>query len=124
MPLSDEAPSAEDALSALPAPAIARRLFQRDEALLLYAEVYDNRGGAGRRVTVDVTLENESRSRRTLLSETRESGGDGKRPATHAFSARAVLNDLPPGSYLLRVEARTEAGGTPDATRAIPIDVR
>jgi len=124
VPLSDEAPSAEDALSALPAPAIARRLFQRDEALLLYAEVYDNRGGAGRRVTVDVTLENESRSRRTLLSETRESGGDGKRPATHAFSARAALNDLPPGSYLLRVEARTEAGGTPDATRAIPIDVR
>jgi len=71
-----------------------------------------------------VTLEDESHAQRTLLSETRESGGGGKRPTTHGLSARAVLSDVPPGSYLLRVEARSEAGGKPDATRAIPIEVR
>ena len=124
VPLSDEAPSAEDALGTLPGPVIARRIFQRDEVLLLYAEVYDNRGGAARRVIVEVTLEDESHAQRTLLSETRESGGGGKRPTTHGLSARAVLSDVPPGSYLLRVEARSEAGGKPDATRAIPIEVR
>jgi hypothetical protein len=40
------------------------------------------------------------------------------------FTFSASLSDVPPGHYLLRVEAKSEAKGVEPVERRIPIEVR
>ena len=124
VPLSREAPSAEEPLAAMPGPAIARRTFGQEEELVIFAEAYENGRQPAHRVTFTVTLEGENHVVRQVASEVRDSGGGGQNTTTHAFTARSMLRDVPPGRYLLRVNAQSDARKNLIATRSIRIDVR
>jgi hypothetical protein len=70
-----------------------------------------------------VTLEGEVGVVRPFASETRESGDDRRNAITQAFTVGALLRDVPPGRYLLRVRAQSDAHKT-TTERAVPIEVR
>ena len=42
----------------------------------------------------------------------------------HPFVATLPLTDVPPGSYLLRVEGRSDFGRSPSVIREVPIEVK
>jgi hypothetical protein len=123
VPLTHETPSAEEPLRALGTPAVARRVFDRDEEVVLFAEVYENGRQPAHRVTFTTTLEGEDHVVRPLASETRDSGG-GANTTTLAFTARAPLRDVPTGRYVLRAQAQSDVNRNTTTARAIPIEVR
>jgi VWFA-related protein len=119
-PLSKQAPSAENPLRALSTPASARRTFERDEELTLYAEVAKNGKAQSQAVTYAIALEAEDGRQIDIGTETRPAN----RERREAFTTRASLQAVPAGRYLMRVEARSSAKGVDPAIRQIPIEVR
>jgi len=124
VPLSRETPSGDEPLRALASPAVARRVFDRAEELVVFAEVYENGRQAAHRLTFAVTLEGEDHTLRSMASETRASGGDQRNPTTQAFTVRASLRDVPVGRYLLRAQAQSDGDKDATAARAVPIEIR
>ncbi len=92
-------------------PPTTSRVFHRDETLSAYAEVVDV-GAAIRRDVELVTIVRDARER-DIVHSVRPNASDRAEPG-HAFpyAIDIPLRTLPPGRYLLRVEAR--AAGTPE----------
>jgi len=105
--------------TALPGPPVAVRDFARGDTLAMYVEVYEN-AKALTPATVSAELRSEdgtvthALTQRTATSSVR--ANTGSRGVTAALSLAAV----PPGSYILHVEARS---GTDVAGKDIPIRV-
>jgi hypothetical protein len=70
------------------------------------------------------TLENRAHQTDTLASETRTMPADPRGPARTPFTLKASLREVPPGQYLLHLEATSDADKDLAASRAIPIEVR
>jgi hypothetical protein len=107
----------------LPAAPTTVREFDTDDALTLFAEVYENRR---RPHTVTVTTELRDGTGRVVDSHETMQGTDGAPRATsvYAVSPHLRLAGLPAGRYLLRVEARSSLDREPRSSREIPIVVR
>ena len=92
-------------------PPTTTRVFRRDETLSAYAEVTDV-GASARRDVEMVTIVRDARDREVVHSA-RPNAADRVEPG-HSFpyAIDLPLRALPPGRYVLRVEAR--ATGTPD----------
>ena len=92
-------------------PPTTSRVFQREETLSAYAEVVDV-GASTRRDVELVTIVRDARDR-DLVHSVRPNASDRAEPG-HRFpyAIDIPLRTLPPGHYLLRVEAR--AAGTPE----------
>jgi VWFA-related protein len=114
-----------DVLAGPPTP---QREFSRDDTMALFVEVYDN---ASRNGKTQGPIE--------LVTELRGEGGkvipldDAKKDAStptrkvsggYGFSPVFGFEDVPPGSYVLHVEARADRDGPRVASRNIPIRVR
>ena len=96
--------------------------------LALYAEIYENNAsGPPRRVDVTTRLIDEAGRdvfvAREVLERGPSSGND--KSATLVVSREVPLKDVPPGRYLLRVEAqlRGETGDDSSFVRETPIRV-
>jgi hypothetical protein len=96
----------------LPTPPIVSRVFSRADTLTWFAEVYDNSGRAARTISYTSTVV-DARDGRTA-AEARDSrtveGGGPNTGVAHGFTTSLPLRDLPPGSYVLRVEASASVG--------------
>jgi len=92
-------------------PPTTSRTFRRDETLSAYAEVVDV-GAAIRRDVELVTIVRDARER-DVVHSVRPNASDRAEPG-HSFpyAIDIPLRTLPPGRYVLRVEAR--AAGTPE----------
>jgi hypothetical protein len=111
--------SSKSVRPAVPAPPAATRDFAAGDTLAVYAEVYDNRARESHRLD--------------LVAELRDaSGKPAGRPATDTradgqplqkFEATLPL-DVPPGSYVLHVEARSTLAKQPPVSRDVPLRVR
>jgi VWFA-related protein len=123
VPLTRETPSSEEPLVSLPGGATARRVFDRSEELVMFAEVYENGRQPSHQITFVTTLEGEDHAVRPLTSETRAVAANGQ-TVTTGFLARTALRDVAPGRYLLRLQARSDAARNLTTERAIPIAVR
>lgn len=104
---------------ATPIPPTAMRDFTAGDTLSLYAEVYDNRPKDAHRLD--------------FLAELRD--GDGHRVGKAVTDTRAdgqarqkleaiLPLDVPPGAYVLHVEARSTLAKQPPVSRDVPIQVR
>ncbi len=112
----------------LPGAATGRRSFISSDVLALYAEIYENNAsGPPRRVDVTTRLVDEAGRdvfvAREVLERGPSSGND--KSATRVVSREVPLKDVPPGRYLLRVEAqlRGETGDDSSFVRETPIRV-
>ncbi len=128
--LSQRAPSIQpDAIVAkiLPAAATSRREFSQGDLLALYTEVYDNISSRQpRRIDVAIRLLSESGTEVFVSrddipngpSASGAGGAQGDKPwEIYGYVREISLKDVPPGRYLLRVEARVR-GNVDDAKPA------
>jgi len=93
----------------LPAPATTRREFSQSDVLAVLADVYDNSAPAQPRV-IDIAARIVAENGRDQFAahDSLTNGGTdaSKNWTTFAFTKQIPLKDIPPGRYLLRVEAR------------------
>jgi hypothetical protein len=112
---------------ALPGPSTASRDFAQDDEIVLFAEVYDNRQPGRQDAPSMIALAAELRDGRgdvvRMTSEQRLSTAPRRKSGGHGFTLRLPLKDVPPGAYVLNVEARSE-GEPRTASRQVPIRVK
>jgi VWFA-related protein len=120
-------PQPDDQLpqGSLPAPATSRRTFSQSGVVSVFAEIYAGDASRdARRIDVVATLLAEDgvaafSSRETL--SVADASGDAKN-ARLPIARQIPLQDVRPGRYLLRVEARVLGGANP-VVRETPITV-
>ena len=109
----------------LPGAATSSRKFTRSDELALYAEIYATVGQIAPRV--DVTTRLIAQSGRDVSVARDELGGSvavGRdKSVTYSLSRSIPLRDVPPGAYLLRVEAHRRGESDKIAVRETPITV-
>ena len=113
----------------LPGPPTPQREFSRDDTLALFVEVYDNTSRNGKAATGPIELVTELRGeggRVIRLSDAKKEASAATRKVSggYGFTPDFELKDVPPGSYVLHVEARADRDGPRVASRNILIRVR
>jgi hypothetical protein len=110
---------------ALPGPITSTRDFAPGDTLGLYTEVYEG-SGANSPHTVDLSAELRGEDGRVLVRRTEERSSKellGK-SGGYGFSATLPLTAVEAGTYIIHVEARSNAGARPTVSREILIRVR
>ncbi len=115
--------SDEQIQQVLPAPPVADRVFSQDDEIGLFAEVYDNAGASPHTVDISTVITADDGKVVFKTEEERSSSEIQGARGGYGYSARVPLGDVPPGSYVLTVEARSRLAGTTPATRQVPIRV-
>src|SRR5581483_1412970 len=127
------APSSDRVLTALPdqmlgtllpgAPTSGRE-FLRNDTLSFFAEIYDNaKSTEPRQIDVLTHLFSETGTEVFVARDTLANGGPKKWDA-YAYTHQVPLQNVPPGRYLLRVEAQTHANGGAPVSRETVVVVR
>jgi hypothetical protein len=104
---------------ALPAAPVATRTFSAAETLTVYTEAYE-RSPQKHGITFVATVHRVTDGRKVFESNDRRDAERGSQ--AHAFRADIPLNNVPPGRYVLGVEAISALG--PTARRDVPFEVR
>jgi hypothetical protein len=112
--------------TALPGPPSASREFTRDDTIVMYAELYENVWWTDSDHTISLKADLRAEDGRVVrtASEQRSSKAPPLADGGHGFLARIPLNEVPPGSYTVRLEAHTDFGEQRTVTREIPVRVR
>ncbi|MEQ1869447.1 MAG: VWA domain-containing protein [Vicinamibacterales bacterium] len=113
----------EALLQVLPAPPVAQRTFAQDDELALFAEVYDNENKDAHKVDIATTLITDEGRVLYKNEETRDSSDLQGAKGAYGYTARVPLSAVPPGSYVLQVDARSRLGRGTSAVRQIEITV-
>jgi hypothetical protein len=108
----------------LPAQPVAFREFPRNDTLALFVEVYDTQVKVAHRVAIKATILDEAGKALVTKSDERRSEDLQGTKGGYGFQTNFELKDLPPGRYVLRVEAQTllKDGGT--ASRELEFSIR
>ncbi|RPI55546.1 MAG: VWA domain-containing protein [Acidobacteria bacterium] len=105
----------------LPAAATSRREFPRGDLLALYTEIYDNISARQPR-TIDVGVRLLSEDGKEVYASrdelTNGPKGTEKPWEIYGYAKQLQLKDVPPGRYMLRVEAQVR-GNVEDAKPAV-----
>jgi VWFA-related protein len=104
---------------ALPAPPTALRDFPVNDELALYAEVYDNVLKPPHQVDITSTIRTDVGREVYRASEARASGELGGSKGGFGYTARIPLKGLPPGLYVLTVEAGSRLGNDEPESRVV-----
>ncbi len=108
----------------LPTPATSRRVFSQSDVLTVFAEVYATGGSSRSRLEVTTRLINEAGADASVatdvLSDKPQNTNNGA--LTHNLTKEIPLKGVPPGRYLLRVEAtdRRDLRNDPKALNLAP----
>jgi len=113
----------EQLRAVLPMPPVAIRTFPANDELKLFAEVYDNAGATPHKVDITATVTTDEGKVMFKNEEQRDSSDLGGKSGGYGYTATIPLKDLPPGKYVLKVEAKSRLGQTPPAAREIRIEV-
>jgi VWFA-related protein len=107
----------------LPTPPTALREFPRTDTLALFVEVYDNQT-APHRVAINTTVVADDGKVMFTAADERASKELQGQKGGYGITGKIPLGELPPGRYVLRIEARTllSKGGT--AARELEFRVR
>ena len=108
---------------AFPGPPTTAREFARDDTLTLFAEAYEN--AASRTSSRSPSSCVMRRAGLWAPTYIERSGHDKpKQASVYAFAQNLVLEEVPAGRYLLRVEGRSSLDKEKSTRRDIPISVR
>ena len=103
----------------LPQVPVATRVFAAGDRLSLYTEFYDGQRRDAHQIEVGAHLRKlDGTQIGAAITDVRNSG-----PAVHKFEVTLPL-DVPPGEYVLHVEARSTLASQPPVSRDIPLRVR
>lgn len=109
----------------LPAPPTALRDFPRSDALALFADVYDNGARAAHTVTITTSvLADDGKVVFSTADERKSEELGGAKSGGYGYTAQVPLQNLAPGRYVLRVEAKSSLGGGEPVRRELEFRVR
>ncbi|HEY3043834.1 MAG TPA: VWA domain-containing protein [Vicinamibacterales bacterium] len=107
----------------MPGPPVAARRFPQNDEIALFVEVYDNDAGKPHKVDITTTVTSDDGKVMMKTEDARDSSELQGRRGGYGHAARLALKDLPPGSYVLTVSARSRLGGMPSAERQVQFTV-
>jgi VWFA-related protein len=107
----------------LPAQPAALRQFPSNDEIALFAEVYDNQASSAHKVDITATLTSDDGKVVFKTDEERSSTDIQGKSGGYGFSARIPLAGLPPGNYVVGVEARSRLGKGDSAKREVQVIV-
>jgi VWFA-related protein len=114
----------EELRTVLPAPATAMRQFSQNDALAIFAEIYDNEPQTAHQVDITTTvLTDEGTTAFTTREERSSSELQGKKGG-YGHTTQIPLKDLSPGLYVLKVEAKSRLGNQPSVSREVPFRIQ
>jgi hypothetical protein len=110
--------------AALPSAPTSTRTFYSDETLTVLFEVYREQL-TGAAAPVDLTTSVRDAAGRVVFRLQDQVGGDSLPGSGSGFgyTVPIPLKEVPPGAYLLRVEARSRRPADPVAVREVPFTV-
>ena len=103
----------------LPGPPVALRTFPQNDELALFTEVYDNAGSTPHKVDIVTTVTTDEGKVLYKTEEMRDSADLGGKRGGYGYATRVPMKDLPLGSYVLKVEAKSRLGSTPPVAREL-----
>jgi hypothetical protein len=107
----------------LPGPAVALRSFPQNDEIAVFAEVYDNGGGTPHKVDITASVITDEGKVMFTANEVRDSSELGGKTGGYGYTARIPMKDLPPGPYVLKVEAKSRLANVPAVSRDVRIRV-
>jgi len=107
----------------LPGPPVALRAFSPNDEMIVFAEVYDNEADKTHKVDIMTTITSDD-AKVVFKNEEERSSTDiqGKRGG-YGYLGRIPLKDLAPGTYVLKLEARSRLGSGPTVAREVQFSV-
>jgi VWFA-related protein len=109
----------EELRQLLPASPVATRVFPANDEIALFAEVYDNAASTPHKVDITTTVTSDEGKVMFKTDEARDSSDIQGKSGGYGYTARVPLKGLPPGLYVLKVEARSRLGAAPTADRQV-----
>jgi len=113
----------EQLKAVMPGPAIALRTFPQNDEIVLFAEVYDNAGSTPHKVDITATVTADEGKVMFTANEVRDSSDLGGQRGGYGYTTKIPLKDLAPGSYVLKVEAKSRLANTASAFRDVMFKV-
>ena len=107
----------------LPGPPIALRAFPQNDVVALFAEVYDTDGNKPHKVDIASTVTSDTGQVLFKTNEERESSDLGGKSGGYGYTTKIPMKDLPPGSYVLKVEATSRLGAGATTKREVRFSV-
>jgi VWFA-related protein len=103
----------------LPGPPAALRSFPQNDVVALFAEVYDADGDKPHKVDIMSTVTSDTGQVLFKADEQRDSADLGGKRGGYGYTAKIPMKDLPPGAYVLKVEARSRLGAGATTAREV-----
>jgi hypothetical protein len=113
----------EELRSVLPGPPIATRAFPQGDEVVLFTEVYDAAGDKPHKVDITTTVTSDTGQVLFKSDEERSSSDLGGKRGGYGYVTKIPMKDLPPGAYVLKVEAKSRLGAGPTAAREVRFTV-
>ena len=107
----------------LPGPPAGLRSFPQDDEISLFAEVYDNEAASPHKVDITSTVTSDEGKVMYKTDEERSSADLLGKRGGYGYMAQVPIKDLPPGLYVLKVEARSRLGQGATAAREVQFTV-
>ena len=116
-------PADPDLAKTFPLMPAATRAFPSGDRLGVYAEAYDDGGGARRTVDLGAVVRDDTGRVVFSTAEERSSAELGGGRGGYGFRVEIPLAGMPPGSYVLTLTATTRGSRDEPATRDIPFTI-
>jgi VWFA-related protein len=113
----------EQLRNVLPGPPVAARAFPQNDEVSLFAEVYDAAGDKPHKVDITTTITSDTGQVLFKADEERSSSDLGGKRGGYGYTTKIPMKDLPPGAYVLKVEAKSRLGAGPATAREIRFTV-
>ena len=109
----------EQLKAVLPTPPVALRAFAPNDELALFAEVYDNGASTPHKIDITTTVTSDDAKVVFKAEEERSSTDLQGKKGGYGYTARIPMRDLGPGTFVLKVEARSRLGRDITASREV-----
>jgi hypothetical protein len=107
----------------LPGPMSTHRAFVQGDEIAVFAEVYESNAGPAHKVEIGLTLKAEGGQTVYQTREERDSSELAGSSGGYGFVKRIPVRDIPPGLYVLRVEATSQIADRPTVARETIVNI-
>jgi hypothetical protein len=107
----------------LPGPPVALRTFPQNDEIGIFAEVYDNEASKPHKVDITTTVTSDDAKVVFKNDEERSSTDIQGKRGGYGYVGRVPMRDLTPGTYVLKVEARSRLGQGATVSREVQFNV-
>jgi hypothetical protein len=113
----------EQLRDALPGPPVALRSFPQGDVIALFTEVYDADGDKPHKVDIVSTVTSDTGQVLFKADEQRDSADLGGKRGGYGYMTKIPMKDLPPGAYVLKIEAKSRLGAGATTAREVRFTV-